>query len=128
MARRKRRSRARAYYRKIRNYAANKKIPLEVGFGLVSLPFMQTAAFASPYSYAKGGDYESTMRAFVHGFTGIDPQGVVKFDAKTALNPLNFNSAGMLKVLLMTGIASKVRKRIIRIPMGKIPLLGKWVS
>jgi len=130
MARRKRsyRRRARRLYGRIRRSASNVKIPLEVAAGLVALPFFSAASFQSPYDYLKAGDSKNAVRALIYGFTGVDTSGAVKPSISQIINPLDFYAAGMTKILIVTGAASKIRKRFVKIPMNKIPFIGRMIS
>jgi len=130
MARRKRsyRRRARRIYGRIRRSLSNVKIPLEVAAGLVSIPFFKAASFQSPYDYAKQGLWNEAVRSMIYGFTGVDTTGAVKPSIGQILNPLDFSAAGMTKILIVTGAASKIRKRFVKIPMNKIPFIGRMIS
>ena len=130
MARRRRsvRRRVRRAYGRIRRGISNPKIPLEVAAGLISIPFFSAASFQSPYDYIKQSDYKNFARSLVYGFTGIDTLGGVKPTIGQILNPLDFYAAGMTKTLILSGMASRIRKRFVKIPMKKIPFIGGMIS
>lgn len=102
-------------------------IPLEVVVAGVAIPFTPaTEGWNTPMAYVQGGDYEGAMNALKQGFLGMQPDG--SMDLMRTLNPFDFNTARYTKMLIAAGLVSKVRKRLVHIPLDKIPIVGRYIS
>ena len=113
----------RRYFTKRRRRSAP-KLPIEVAVGLIGIPFTPLAG-TSILACAQAGNWEGVANLLRLGFIGMMPDG--KFDLGDCLS-LTGESARFTKILLIAGLASKIRKRLVKIPMKKIPILGQYVS
>lgn len=94
---------------------------------LIAIPFSGAkSGWQSPIADVQQQNWEGLANNLKSGFLGLNPDG--SFDPFNALNPFNFEDARYSKMLLWSGIMSKVRKRFVRIPMGKIPIVGRYIS
>jgi len=124
MPRRKRRRRRRVF-RAIRR--RKPKIPLEVAIALGAIPFTPSWTGAkSLVGDAQARDFEGLARQLKCGFLGFSPEG--NLDLMGALNPFEPNRARYIKMLIAAGIMSKIRKKMVKIPFEKIPLIGRYIS
>lgn len=123
--------RARRYRRptraSIRRRVSSAKIPLEVVIAGVTIPF--TAAqdgWSTPASCASSKDWEGIARSMKTGFLGMKDGD--HFDPIGLINPFDFNCGRYLKMLMVGGIAHKIRTKFVKIPMKKVPLVGRYIS
>lgn len=117
---RKRRYTPKRYRRKKR------KIPLETAIALVAVPF--TPAWTGGNTligYAQQGNYKMVGEVLTHGFLGVHEFG---FDIMKSLNPFDMDYARFSKMLFWSGVMSKIRKSVVRIPFDKVPFIGKYIS
>lgn len=116
-------------YRKKSRRKPKHKIPLEVAVALGAIPFTPCSEWgAGIIPNIQAENPRAAAREAVHGFIGVDidyPQGL---DVFRTLNPLDFGVARYTKILIMAGIISKFRKSLVKIPMDKIPFIGKYIS
>jgi hypothetical protein len=110
------------------------KIPLEMVIAGASIPFTppqdgwrsivdELSSAGSPQDKGK-----NIIRYLSQGFMGFDPSNPSAFNAFAAINPFDLSSARYTKMLLYAGLISMVRKRIVHLPMKKIPILGRYIS
>jgi len=120
----------RSYKRKAKKHRkkARRTIPLEVVLTGGAIPFTPArSGWRTPYENIQAGDYRYAMGNLVTGFTPFDPLHN-QLDIIGYLNPFDFERGRYMKMLLYAGLASKVRKKIVRIPFDKIPIIGKYIS
>ena len=119
-------ARKRRYSRK--KYRRKKpKIPLETMVALGAIPFTPAKnGWATPLACAQDRHWEGIGENLKQGFLGINTDG--SFDLFSTLNPFDMNSARYTKMLIMSGVISKFRKKLVRIPFDKVPLIGKYIS
>ena len=118
---RKRRYSRRKYRRK------KSKIPLETMIALGAIPFTPAAnGWGSPFTDIQAGNINGVGNNLKLGFLGIDDQG--RFDIAKLLNPFDMNYGRYTKMLIYSGVISKLRKSLVRIPFDKVPLIGKYIS
>lgn len=123
----KKMTRRRRRYTRKRRRRAKPKIPLEVAVALGAIPFTPSWDGAkSLLGDAQAGDFEGIARQLKCGFLGFTPDG--KIDILGTLNPFDENRARYVKMLIIAGILSKVRKSLVKIPFKKVPLIGKYIS
>lgn len=126
MARRRKYPRRRTYRKKRRR--PKPKIPLEQLAGLIAIPFTPPGSNRqlNIIKLVQANDWSTLGRYITEGFLGFSDQR--PFNALQTINPLDFSTARWWKILFWAGVVSKVRKRLVRVPMDKIPFLGKFVS
>jgi len=129
MARRRTRSRARprSYFRRLRR-RGTRKIPFELAITAGAIPFVKAndGFTYTPLQAIQAGKYEDAMRSLMDGLTPIGWYGDV--DIIRYLNPFDMSRGRYMKMLLYAGLASKVRKRVVKIPFDRIPIVGRYVS
>jgi len=120
MAKRRRR------YTRTRARRAKRKIPLETAVALVAVPF--TPAWPGGQNliqYAQRGNYKMVGEVLTHGFLGLHEGG---FDIMKSLNPFDMNYARFSKMLFWSGIMARIRKKAVKIPFEKVPIIGRYIS
>jgi len=129
----KRQHRRKSYGRKrgfIRRHIKG-KVPLEMLIGAGTIPFTEpnTGWGSFPVKAIQNGDWTGLMDQLKAGFIGMAPSGQI--DVFNLLNPFNLESGRYTKILFWSGIAGKIRKRMVpqsSMLIKKIPLVGRWVS
>jgi len=120
----------RRYRRKAKSYhkKARRTIPFEVVIAGGAIPFTpaRDGYGRTPFQAIQGGDFEYAMRSLMDGFTPIAHDG--RMDVWNYINPFNLNGGRYMKMLLYAGLASKVRKKFVKIPFNKVPIIGKYIS
>lgn len=128
MAKRKKRS----YRRRLRRWRrrVKPKIPLEVAGAGIAIPFVPARdGWASIYDDIQSGNLQDIGNLLAMGFAGIDTTGGGEpLNVMNMLNPFDLNTARYTKMLIWAGIASKVRKKFVKLPMSRVPLIGKYIS
>jgi len=106
------------------------KIPLEVAIAGLSIPFTGAASgFASPVECVQKQDFTGLADNLKVGFLGFKPaRNASEFDLFRALNPFDMQVGRYYKMLIVAGLISKLRKRLVRIPFKKVPLIGRYIS
>lgn len=128
MARRRRRKRRR---RRIRRWARRRKpkIPLEVLGAGIAIPFVPPRdGWSSPFDAVQSQDWRGLGGTLAMGFAGVDTLGGEPMDVFAMLNPFDMSRARYTKMLIWAGVASKIRKKFVRIPFDRVPLVGKYIS
>lgn len=75
------------------------------------------------------GNFEYALRSLMAGFTPIRHDGTcTPTDIAMFINPLNMNRGRYFKLLLYAGIASKIRKKFVKVPFEKVPFVGRYIS
>lgn len=109
------------------------KPPMEMLIGAATIPFIP--AFAdypqnSIFTAMKQGDAHEAAKQAVKGFINMDIDSG-QIDLMGLINPFDFNGARYTKVLMWSGIAGTVRKKLAPKStqlIQKIPIVGKMVS
>ncbi|MCJ7560122.1 hypothetical protein MUO79_05835 [Candidatus Bathyarchaeota archaeon] len=119
---------ARASYASLAKRRRNKaKIPVEVAIVGVTIPFTPpTDSSVAPIRLIQEGAWEQLAIDLRHGFTGMDGSGHIYWSA--LLNPFNMNSARYTKMLGWAAGISKIRKRVVKLPLERIPFIGRYIS
>jgi hypothetical protein len=81
--------------------------------------------WASPVGYAKSGDLDGLGKALQMSVLGINTDG--KFDIGGLLNPAA-PQGRLIKMLILGSMVHKVRTKLVKIPMKKVPLVGRYLS
>jgi hypothetical protein len=127
LAKRKRFGRIRRYYKKARRNISSQKIPLEVALTLIGSPFTAPApGWATPWESAQRNQIGEIPRSLQKGFMGWVPGESVNIWG--ILNPMDFSYAPYMKGLILAGLVSKLRKKLVKVPFNKIPFVGRMVS
>lgn len=99
---------------------------MEVAVAGVAIPFTPAAeGWNSVAGLIQAGQYDQIGVTLTKGFLGMDAQGL---HIGELINPFDFNNGRYTKMLIAAGLVSKIRKKFVNIPMGKIPLIGKYIS
>jgi len=121
-------ARKRRYTRRAKYRRKKRKIPLETIVALGAIPFTPSwTGGRSLIEYAQTGDYSRVGETLAHGFLGFAPS-TGKFPIMNVLNPFDMGYARFTKMLIWSGVMSKIRKSVVRIPFDKVPLIGKYIS
>jgi hypothetical protein len=93
----------------------------------ISIPFTPVApGWPSLYERIKEGNIQESMYVLKKGFLNMDPDGSINFP--DLINPFDVNAGKFVKMLLYASLISKVRKRFVKLPMKKIPFIGRYIS
>lgn len=123
----RRRSYARRAYGRLRHRVGKAKIPIEVVVAGISIPFTPAkTGYSMPVNDAKAQNWEGVLTQMKSGFLGMESDGSVDF--WSLINPFNMESARYTKMLALAGLISKGRKRIVHLPIGRVPFVGKYLS
>lgn len=123
----KKRKSYRRHYRRVRRYIGKQKMPLEVGVTLLgTIVTPAKTGWNSPLACMQNQDYTGVGNNIMSGFTGITPG--VQPDVGKILNPFDMEFARYTKMLIIAGLVSKVRKRLVKVSFGKIPFIGGMIS
>lgn len=128
--RRRRKTTPKRYTRRRR-----KTVPIEMFVGAGSIPFVGArTGYGSILNCVQRGDWTGVADNLVCGFTPVyQCRGAVKgIDVFNFINPFNFEQGRFMKILLWSGIAGMLRKKLIgRYTSNlfrRIPIIGRWVS
>lgn len=118
--------RIRRYSRKIRRRVGSQKFPLEMAVAAGAWALTPVAdGWASPIDYVKTGNTTEIGKMLGLSFLGMNSDG--KIDVAGILNP-SAPQARFWKLMLLAGIMHKVRTKVVKIPMKRIPLIGRYIS
>jgi hypothetical protein len=116
----------RRYVRRIKRRIGSQKIPLEVAVaGIAGMVTPVADGWASLLDYAKNGDFVGLGKALNLTVLGINTDG--KLDIAGLLNPVA-PQGRFIKTLIVAGLVHKVRTKLVKIPMKKVPILGRYIS
>lgn len=108
-------------------------MPFEVLMAGVGHLFMPASDYGTeaPFTAIQQGRFDRLGIAELAGWTGFDVGAPQNFDLFRSINPFDMGRAPYWKLLMWSGLISKVRRKIV--PQSstffkKIPLLGKYIS
>ena len=101
-------------------------MPLEVAVaGIAGVMTPVADGWGSLLDYVKNGDFQGLGRALNLTVLGVNTDG--KLDLQGWFNPIA-PQGKLIKMLIAAGLIHKVRTKLVRIPMKKVPIVGRYLS